>query len=409
MRNRLAAETSPYLLSHADNPVDWYPWGEEALALARRENKPILLSVGYSACHWCHVMAHESFEDPATAELMNRWFVNIKVDREERPDLDKIYQLAQQLITQRGGGWPLTMFLSPDRPAAVFRRHLFSARVRATDCRLSKTSSSASPPITGTIRRRSSNRPRELAEAFGEIVPRRPPGDVALDTEPLGARPRGPARILRPALRRFRAGAQIPAPREHRALPARWRARHGGTHPDSNGRGRHLRSARRRLRALFGRRLMDHPALREDAVRQRTVARALRRGAAQATGSRCSPALPARPPIGCCARCARPEGGFYSSLDADSEGHEGRFYAWGRSEIEESLTSAEFRGLRAWLRPRPATEFRGTAGISTGTGPSQRRPSPASPSAAALISTRRAQNCWRGAIFASGRRATRKS
>src|SRR5580692_7675155 len=114
LRNRLAAETSPYLRQHADNPVDWYPWGEEALARARRENKPILLSVGYSACHWCHVMAHESFEDAATAALMNRLFVNIKVDREERPDLDKIYQTAQQLLTQRSGGWPLTMFLTPD-------------------------------------------------------------------------------------------------------------------------------------------------------------------------------------------------------------------------------------------------------------------------------------------------------
>src|SRR6267142_4540105 len=92
-RNRLAEETSPYLLQHADNPVDWYPWGEQALREAKRQNKPILLSIGYSACHWCHVMAHESFEDPATAALMNELFVNIKVDREERPDLDKIYQV----------------------------------------------------------------------------------------------------------------------------------------------------------------------------------------------------------------------------------------------------------------------------------------------------------------------------
>ena len=112
-RNRLAGETSPYLLQHAANPVDWYPWGEEALERARREDKPILLSIGYSACHWCHVMAHESFEDPASAAVMNELFVNIKVDREERPDLDKIYQIAQQMLTQRGGGWPLTMFLSP--------------------------------------------------------------------------------------------------------------------------------------------------------------------------------------------------------------------------------------------------------------------------------------------------------
>ena len=102
--NQLSNETSPYLLQHAHNPVDWYPWGPEALEKARRENKPILLSVGYSACHWCHVMAHESFEDPETAELMNRLFVNIKVDREERPDLDKIYQTAHSLLTRRPGG-----------------------------------------------------------------------------------------------------------------------------------------------------------------------------------------------------------------------------------------------------------------------------------------------------------------
>ena len=114
MPNRLAAETSPYLQQHADNPVDWYPWSAEALAVARDADKPILLSVGYSACHWCHVMAHESFEDAEVAAEMNRHFVNIKVDREERPDLDQIYQTAHQMLTQRSGGWPLTMFLMPD-------------------------------------------------------------------------------------------------------------------------------------------------------------------------------------------------------------------------------------------------------------------------------------------------------
>jgi uncharacterized protein len=113
-RNRLAGETSPYLRQHAGNPVDWHPWGEEALALARRGHKPILLSIGYAACHWCHVMAHESFENAATAALMNERFVNSKVDREERPDIDKLYQLAQQMLSGRGGGWPLTVFLMHD-------------------------------------------------------------------------------------------------------------------------------------------------------------------------------------------------------------------------------------------------------------------------------------------------------
>lgn len=115
MLNHLVNETSPYLLQHADNPVDWYPWGEEALTLARMQNKPILLSVGYSACHWCHVMAHESFEDAEVAAVMNQHFVNVKVDREERPDLDQIYQTALYMLTQRHGGWPLTLFLTPDQ------------------------------------------------------------------------------------------------------------------------------------------------------------------------------------------------------------------------------------------------------------------------------------------------------
>ncbi|HER25843.1 MAG TPA: thioredoxin domain-containing protein, partial [Rhodospirillales bacterium] len=112
-RNLLAGETSPYLLQHRDNPVHWHAWNDEALARARQENKPILLSIGYSACHWCHVMAHESFEDATIAGLMNEHFVSIKVDREERPDLDVIYQSCLALMGA-AGGWPLTMFLTPD-------------------------------------------------------------------------------------------------------------------------------------------------------------------------------------------------------------------------------------------------------------------------------------------------------
>src|SRR5215831_10936734 len=106
--NRLAGETSPYLLQHKHNPVDWWPWGPDALAEAKRTGKPVLLSVGYAACHWCHVMAHESFEDAGVAAVMNELFVNIKVDREERPDIDQIYMSAYQMLAQRAGGWPLT-------------------------------------------------------------------------------------------------------------------------------------------------------------------------------------------------------------------------------------------------------------------------------------------------------------
>src|SRR3989440_2919556 len=113
MANRLAAETSPYLQQHAANPVEWYPWGPEALERARHEDRPILLSVGYAACHWCHVMERESFEDPDTAALMNERFVSIKVDREERPDVDALYMDAVQALTG-AGGWPMTVFLTPD-------------------------------------------------------------------------------------------------------------------------------------------------------------------------------------------------------------------------------------------------------------------------------------------------------
>ena len=128
--HRLRNATSPYLQQHADNPVDWWPWCDEALELARHEDKPILLSIGYSACHWCHVMAHESFEDPATAGLMNDLFVNIKVDREERPDLDRIYQTAHQLLARRAGGWPLTVFLTPDDHTAFFAGTYFPPQPR---------------------------------------------------------------------------------------------------------------------------------------------------------------------------------------------------------------------------------------------------------------------------------------
>ena len=129
-QNRLADSTSPYLQQHANNPVDWFPWGEEAFNKARHENKPILLSIGYSACHWCHVMAHESFADPTTADMMNQNFVNIKVDREERPDIDKIYQTAHSLLAKRSGGWPLTIFIDPKTQAPFFSGTYFPNQPR---------------------------------------------------------------------------------------------------------------------------------------------------------------------------------------------------------------------------------------------------------------------------------------
>ena len=134
MANHLAGETSPYLLQHAHNPVDWWPWGEEALAKARAEEKPILLSIGYAACHWCHVMERESFEDEATAAQMNERFVCIKVDREERPDLDGIYMQATQAMTGQGG-WPMTVFLTP-AGRAVLRGDVLPSRGPPRDAEL---------------------------------------------------------------------------------------------------------------------------------------------------------------------------------------------------------------------------------------------------------------------------------
>src|SRR5258708_25186852 len=182
-RNRLAAETSPYLLQHADNPVDWYPWGEQALLAAKLENKPILLSIGYSACHWCHVMAHESFEDSATAALMNELFVNIKVDREERPDLDKIYQVAQQLITHGSGGWPLTIYLTPEDQAPFFGGTYFPKEPRH-----------GMPAFSDLLRRVAqyfhghgaeiAQQNRQLKLAFAGLEPE-PAGAATLDAAPL--------------------------------------------------------------------------------------------------------------------------------------------------------------------------------------------------------------------------------
>ena len=152
--NRLAQETSPYLLQHKHNPVDWWPWGPAALAEAKSSNKPILLSVGYAACHWCHVMAHESFEDDATAAVMNELFVNIKVDREERPDIDQIYMSALHLLGEHGG-WPLTMFLTPaGEPfwgGTYFpRRAATAAPPLSTCCATSRASSGKTPRASST-------------------------------------------------------------------------------------------------------------------------------------------------------------------------------------------------------------------------------------------------------------------
>jgi len=222
-RNRLAGETSPYLLQHAANPVDWYPWGDEALALARRENKPILLSIGYSACHWCHVMAHESFEDPASAAVMNQLFVNIKVDREERPDLDKIYQLAQQMLTQRSGGWPLTMFLAPGTQRPFFGGTYFPNEPRY-----------GMPAFTDLLRRVSefyrthaddiAKQSEALQQAFAEMSPPAASADTALTLVPLEAARERLAEEFDAQFGGFGSAPKFPHPTNIEFLLRQWRA-----------------------------------------------------------------------------------------------------------------------------------------------------------------------------------------
>ena len=274
MPNHLATETSPYLRQHADNPVDWYPWGREALERARNEDRPILLSVGYAACHWCHVMAHESFEDPDTARLMNELFVNIKVDREERPDVDSVYMQAVQSMTGHGG-WPMTMFLTPagepfyagtyfppvDRQgmpsfARILRSvsdayHTKRDRVTQTAAAMRDIYAAASAPMppSGTLG------PATLDRAYHGLAER-------FDSEHGGfeGAPKFPQTMSLDFLLRYAT---------RMALAAGSRDGRGDVSP--HGARRHLRPGRRRVPPLRGRRGVARAAFREDAVRQRTA------------------------------------------------------------------------------------------------------------------------------------------
>jgi uncharacterized protein YyaL (SSP411 family) len=364
MSNRLGDATSPYLQQHADNPVDWFPWGEDALARARAENKPILLSVGYSACHWCHVMAHESFEDPTVAAAMNARFVNIKVDREERPDLDQIYQTAHALLTRRSGGWPLTMFLTPDG-TPFFGGTYFPKQARHGLPGLLELL-----PRIADAYAQQGDRLREqggrLAAALASLEPQ--PGAGSLPAEVAARALAGLKASFDPEHGGFGAAPKFPHPAELEFCLRAWaatgdaaalaivqttlaRMAEGGIH-DHLGGGfcRYSVDATWTI-PHFEKMLYDSGPLL-----------GLYADLARATGDRRFADV-ARGIVGWLVREMRaPDGAFYSSLDADSDGEEGRFYVWtpdaarAAMRADEWVVAAPYFGLdgppnfegRAW-------------------------------------------------------------
>ncbi len=354
-RNRLAHETSPYLLQHAANPVDWYPWGPEALERARREDKPILLSVGYSACHWCHVMAHESFEDEATARLMNELYVCIKVDREERPDVDRIYQLALQVLTHQGGGWPLTMFLTPLDQVPFFGGTYFPPAPRhglPAFRQLLERVAEYYRSQRGAIGEQNGR----LLQVFGSLTPPGAAPGTRLDASPLAR-----ARAALESSFDARDGGFTPAPKFPHAgfserLLRHWSVSAHGESPDL----RALYMATLTLTRMaegglydqvgggFARYSVDAAWMIphfEKMLYDNGELLALYADAAVASGDALFRQTANGTADWVLAEMQAPGGGFCSSLDADSEGEEGRFYVWDRAEVERLLPPPEYAAL----------------------------------------------------------------
>ena len=346
MPNRLAQETSPYLRQHADNPVDWHAWGEEALRLAAEQNKPILLSIGYSACHWCHVMAHESFEDPEIAATMNRYFVNIKVDREERPDLDQIYQAAHHMLTQRSGGWPLTMFLTPDqRP--FFGGTYFPKRMRYGLPGFAEVLERVNTAFHEEADAIAAQNDR-LQELLSRTVPAAPGADGTLSGEPMAAALAELKQMFDPAHGGFGSAPKFPHPAElelclalgigqnderarHVALHTLRKMAEGGIYDQLGGGFCRYSVDHQWAIPHFEKMLYDNgPLLRLYADAWVVSDEPLFERVCQETAAWVMREMQSA------------EGGYYSSLDADSEHEEGKFYVWSRDQISGALSEAEY-------------------------------------------------------------------
>jgi hypothetical protein len=345
MANLLAQETSPYLQQHAGNPVDWHAWNPETLRLAREQDKPILLSIGYSACHWCHVMAHESFEDEDTAALMNEHFINIKVDREERPDLDQIYQNAHAMLTQRSGGWPLTMFLEPDG-TPFFGGTYYPKQARYN-----------LPSFADVLRRVAQvyeeNRAelaaqgKRLVEALADIQPVRGK-ETTLDDEPL-------AQALQQLGEQFDKvnGGFGDAPKFLHPAELDLLLRRGHATDDAQA----LNIVRHTLRQMAQGGLYDQlgggfcrysvdaswdiPHF-EKMLYDNGLMLSLYSAAWQASGEPLFAHVVDQTADWALREMQSDQGGYYSSLDADSEHEEGKFYVWQRKEVRQLLNAEEW-------------------------------------------------------------------
>ncbi|HEY0023581.1 MAG TPA: thioredoxin domain-containing protein [Longimicrobium sp.] len=361
MPNLLANETSPYLLQHLDNPVDWFPWGPEALERARADDRPILLSVGYSACHWCHVMEHESFEDPATAAIMNEHYVNIKVDREERPDIDSIYMSAVQQMTGHGG-WPMTVFITPGgapfyggtyyppepRHGLPSFRQILLAVAEAWRERRADVDQSA----------------EHMAEALRQSGELRAPAGT-LDTSILDRAFRSLASRFDSAWGGMAGAPKFPQPLTLEFLLRTWKR---------TGNADAMRFLDMTLRRMAAGGMYDHvgggfarysvdahwlvPHFEKMLYDNALLAR-LYTHAWQATGDDAHRAVADDVLAWVTREMTSPEGGFYSALDADSEGEEGKFYVWTPGEIDSIVGAEDGALVRAYYGVTEAGNFEG--------------------------------------------------